>query len=54
VSAVIAAHTASAALPPGNTVAQWNQIAENTVVGSGAFQNEGLIYTGSLKALLKY
>jgi len=33
-----------AALPPGNTVEQWNQIAENTVVGAGAFQNEGLIY----------
>jgi hypothetical protein len=35
---------AAAALPPGNTVAQWNQIAENIVVGSGAFQSEGLIY----------
>ena len=35
---------ATAALPPGNTVAQWNKIAEDTVVGSGAFQNEGLIY----------
>jgi hypothetical protein len=35
---------AAAALPPGNTVEQWNTIAENTVVGSGAFQNEGLIY----------
>src|SRR5947209_7833870 len=35
---------AAAALPPGNAVAQWNKIAENTVVGSGAFQNEGLIY----------
>ncbi len=35
---------AAAALTPGNTVAQWNQIAENTVVGSGAFQSEGLIY----------
>ncbi len=35
---------AAAALPPGNTVAQWNQIAEDTVVGSGAFQSEGLIY----------
>src|SRR6476646_5138641 len=34
----------SATLPPGNTVAQWNKIAEDTVVGSGAFQNEGLIY----------
>ena len=35
---------AAAALPPGNTVAQWNKIAEDTVVGSGAFQAEGLIY----------
>src|SRR5207237_10677444 len=38
------AQNAAAALPPGNTVEQWNKIAENTVVGSGAFQNEGLIY----------
>src|SRR5712691_5487559 len=37
-------HSAVAALPPGNTGAQWNKIAEDTVVGSGAFQNEGLIY----------
>jgi len=36
--------TASVVLPPGNTVEQWNQIAENTVVGSGAFQIEGFIY----------
>jgi hypothetical protein len=35
---------AAAALPPGNTVAQWNKIAEDTVVGSGAFQTEGFIY----------
>lgn len=35
---------AAAALPPGNSVQQWNQIAENTVVSSGAFQSEGLIY----------
>jgi hypothetical protein len=34
----------AAALSPGNTVAQWNKIAEDTVVGSGAFQAEGLIY----------
>jgi len=38
------AQGARMALPPGNTVAQWNKIAEDTVVGSGAFQNEGLIY----------
>src|SRR6266542_3102985 len=36
--------TALAALPSGNTVAQWNKIAEDTVVGSGTFQSEGLIY----------
>jgi hypothetical protein len=35
---------AAAALPPGNTVAQWNKIAEDTVVGSGAFQSESFIY----------
>jgi hypothetical protein len=34
----------SATLPPGNTGQQWNKIAEDTVVGSGAFQAEGLIY----------
>src|SRR6266536_3303390 len=39
------AREAAAALPPGNTVAQWNKIAEDTVVGSGAFQAEGFIYT---------
>src|SRR5438552_14913605 len=42
--AAATAHNAAAALPPGNAVEQWNKIAENTVVGSGAFQNEGLIY----------
>ena len=35
---------AVAALPPGNSVAQWNQIAENTVVGSGAFLPESFVY----------
>jgi PAP2 superfamily len=37
---------AAATLPPGNTVQQWNQIAEDTVVGSGAFQSEGMLYMG--------
>jgi hypothetical protein len=41
---------AAAALPPGNTVAQWNKIAEDTVVGSGAFQPEGFIYMGYVSA----
>ena len=35
---------AAAALPPGNAVAQWNQIAEDTVVGSGTFLPEGFLY----------
>jgi hypothetical protein len=35
---------AAAALPPGNTAEQWNKIAEDTVVGSGAFQGEGFVY----------
>ena len=36
---------ARAILPPlPNTIQQWNQIAEDTVVGSGAFQGEGEIY----------
>ena len=40
----------SAALPPGTVIQQWNQIAEDTVVGSGAFQNEGLIYMAYVSA----
>lgn len=36
--------SAAVSLPPGNTVEQWNKIAEDTVVGSGAFQIEGFIY----------
>jgi hypothetical protein len=31
-------------LPPGNAAQQWNKIAEDTVVGSGAFQGEGFVY----------
>ena len=37
-------------LPPGNTVQQWNKIAEDTVVGSGAFQAEGFIYMAYVSA----
>lgn len=44
IPAANAHRTASTALPPGNTVEQWNKIAEDTVVGSGAFQIEGFIY----------
>ena len=44
--AVLAGATsnAAAALPPGNAAQQWDQIAEDTVVGSGAFQGEGFVY----------
>jgi VCPO second helical-bundle domain len=41
---------ATAALPPGNTIQQWNKIAEDTVVGSGTFQSEGLIYMAYVSA----
>jgi hypothetical protein len=41
---------ASPTLPPGNTVQQWNTIAEDTVVSSGAFQAEGFIYMGYVSA----
>src|SRR5215831_2825310 len=45
-----ATSNAAATLPPGNTVQQWNTIAENTVVGSGAFQAEGFIYMAYVSA----
>jgi hypothetical protein len=41
---------AAAALPSGNPAQQWNKIAEDVVVGSGAFQNEGLIYMAYVSA----
>jgi hypothetical protein len=41
---------AATALPPGNTVAQWNQIAEDAVVRSGAYQSEGFIYMAYVSA----
>jgi hypothetical protein len=46
-AAAVLAGTASAgaaALPPGNAAQQWDQIAEDTVVSSGAFQGEGFVY----------
>ena len=46
------ARTAAAATP--NAVEQWNKIAEDTVVTSGAFQNEGLIYMGYVSDLETY
>jgi hypothetical protein len=46
----ITSATPRAALPAGNAVQQWNKIAEDIVVGSGAFQNEGLIYMAYVSA----
>jgi len=37
-----AVSNAALKLPPGNAVQQWNTIAENTVVGSGAFHSTNL------------
>jgi hypothetical protein len=48
--AIGAARPTAAALPSGNAVEQWNQIAENTVVASGAFQSEGFIYMAYVSA----
>jgi hypothetical protein len=41
---------AQAAAPHGNAVAYWDEIAQNTVVASGAFQNEGLVYMAYVSA----
>jgi hypothetical protein len=48
--ALVFVRSAPATLPPGNTVQQWNKIAEDTVVGSGAFQGEGYIYMAYVSA----
>jgi len=42
----------AAALPSGNTVQQWDEIAANTVVASGAFGNEGLQYMAYVSAAI--
>jgi hypothetical protein len=42
-AAVLATASSAAAATP-NAAAQWNKIAEDTVVASGGFQNEGLVY----------
>jgi VCPO second helical-bundle domain len=50
IALALVARGAHAALPPGNTVQQWNQIAEDAVVGSGPFQGEGFIYMAYVSA----
>ena len=51
----VAISTSAAAVPSGpvespDTVLQWDEIAASTVVKSGAFQNEGLIYMAYVSA----
>jgi hypothetical protein len=48
--ALVAVAPAAAVLPPGNTVQQWNRIAEDMVVGSGTFQPEGVVYMAYVSA----
>jgi hypothetical protein len=40
----------AAALPPGNTVGQWNKITEDTVMGVGMLADEGFIYMAYVSA----
>jgi hypothetical protein len=50
VAGVPAAHAVT--LPPGNAAQQWDRIAEDTVVGSGAFQGEGFVYLAYVSAAM--
>ena len=51
VATLLAATTQTAsAYAAANEVVRWNQIAEDTVVTSGAFQNEGLLYMSYVSA----
>ena len=47
---MVAGSSSPAAASGPNLVAQWNKIAEDTVVASGAFQGEGLIYMAYTQA----
>ncbi|HEX7525695.1 MAG TPA: vanadium-dependent haloperoxidase [Gaiellaceae bacterium] len=40
----VGTRNAAATLPPGNVAQQWDKIAEDTVVGSGAVQIESFVY----------
>lgn len=41
---VVSGGSSAAAASGPNIVAQWNKVAEDAVVASGAFQIEGLVY----------
>ena len=42
----------AATLPPGNAAQQWEKIAEDTAVGSGAFQGEAFLYLAYVSAAM--
>ena len=44
VASVVAGGSSAVAANGPNIVAQWNKVAEDVVVASGAFQIEGLVY----------
>jgi hypothetical protein len=44
VLALGASSAGAVTLPSGNAAQQWDKIAEDTVVGAGAFQGEGFVY----------
>ena len=46
----VAGPTRSTHAAGSNTVSEWNQIAEDAVIRSGAFQNEGLLYMAYVTA----
>ena len=50
VAAAPASHAAT--LPPGNAAQQWEKIAEDTAVGSGAFQGEAFLYLAYVSAAM--
>jgi PAP2 superfamily len=43
-AALLAPASHATTLPPGNAAQQWDKIAEDTAVGSGAFQGEAFVY----------
>ena len=50
IAGAIGTQNAAGVLPPGNTVSQWNQIAEDTIVGSGTQLPEGFLYMAYVSA----
>jgi hypothetical protein len=51
-AALLAPAAHATTLPPGNAAQQWDKIAEDTVVGGGAFQGEGFVYLAYVSAAM--